>query len=442
MTVTRENPGGDYGYIPYGCAVPDDENVQADGCYASAGKEISYQGYVNWTEWMDPQPSKDAESEIESAYREYVAKEYLKVPVEGLDRLRSYCEQQNLQSVQEVIDFVVRDVQEGRTYSMDLEQVPADQDFAEYFFFDQKKGYCIHYATTATLMFRLLGVPARYVTGYVVTPEEFTEDGDGYTAQVPDTQAHAWVEVYRSGKGWIPVEVTPGYQENTGENDNQEVIGEESTLTPEPTAEQSREATPELTETPQPEQEEASLTPESENGQGTEEQETNTENGSGEQRPEGIGHAFLKLFVILLILVGLAGGSVGIVALRRKQILQERNSCFFQKDINRGICEISYAIYGIFQDAKEAGVLQEVPEQNDDREFARQTEKILPWMEEGTYTAIVELVERASFGPDPLTKKDRTRCYQFYESLEQQFWTQMPKQKRFWWKYMKAYKTS
>lgn len=52
VTVTRENPGGDYGYIPYGCAVPDDENVQADGCYASAGKEISYQGYVNWTEWM------------------------------------------------------------------------------------------------------------------------------------------------------------------------------------------------------------------------------------------------------------------------------------------------------------------------------------------------------------------------------------------------------
>lgn len=192
--------------------------MQADGCYASAGKEISYQGYVNWIEWMDPQPSKEAESEIESAYREYVAKEYLKVPVEGLDRLRAYCGQQDLQSVQEVIDFVVRDVQEGRTYSMDLEQVPAGQDFAEYFFFDQKKGYCIHYATTATLMFRLLGVPARYVTGYVVTPEDFTEDGDGYTAQIPDTQAHAWVEVYRAGKGWIPVEVTPGYQDSSDAN--------------------------------------------------------------------------------------------------------------------------------------------------------------------------------------------------------------------------------
>lgn len=50
-------------------------------------------------------------------------------------------------------------------------------------------------------MFRLLGVPARYVTGYVVTPEDFTEDGDGYTAQIPDTQTRAWVEVYRAGKG-------------------------------------------------------------------------------------------------------------------------------------------------------------------------------------------------------------------------------------------------
>lgn len=35
------------------------------------------------------------------------------------------------------------------------------------------------------------------------------------------------------------VEVTPGYQENSGGNENQEVTGEESTLTPEPTAEQS-----------------------------------------------------------------------------------------------------------------------------------------------------------------------------------------------------------
>ena len=206
-------------------------------------------------------------------------------------------------------------------------------------------------------MFRLLGVPARYVTGYVVTPEEFTEDGDGYTAQVPDTQAHAWVEVYRSGKGWIPVEVTPGYQENISGNENQEVPGEESTPTPEPTAEQTEETTPELTETPQPEQGEAAVTPQGENGSESAGTETNTDNSSGGSGLVGIGRALLKIFVLLLILVGLAGGSAGVVALHRKRILQERNRRFFQKNINRGICEISYAIYQILQDAKEAGVL-------------------------------------------------------------------------------------
>lgn len=140
----------------------------------------------------------------------------------------------------------------------------------------------------------------------------------------------------RSGKGWFPVEVTPGYQENTGGNDDQEVTGEESTLTPEPTAEQSQETTPELTETPQPEQEEASLTPESENGQGTEEQETNTENGSGEQRPEGIGHAFLKLFVILLILVGAGRRQCGYSGSSRKQILHEAKQLLFPERYQQG----------------------------------------------------------------------------------------------------------
>ena len=207
-------------------------------------------------------------------------------------------------------------------------------------------------------------------------------------------------------------------------------------------AEQPEEATPELTETPQPEQGGTTVTPEGEKGQGTSEQETNIENGSGGQKLAGIGRVLLKIFVVLLMLAGLAGGSAGMVVLHRKRVLQERNRRFFQKNINRGICEISYAIYQILQDAKEAGVLQEIPDQKDDRKFARQTEKNLPWMEEGAYTAIVELAERATFGPDRLTKQERAQCYQFYESLEQQLWTQMPKQKRFWWKYMKAYQTS
>lgn len=443
VTVTREHPGGDYGYVPYGFEIPDDENVQGDRGYASAEKEVTYKGYVNWTEWMDPQPSTEAESEIESVYQKFAADEYLKVPVKGLDRLRAYCDQQNLQSVQEVIDFVVRDVQEGRTYSMDLEPVPADKDFAEYFFFDQKKGYCIHYATTATLMFRMLGVPARYVTGYVITPEAFVADENGYTAQVPDTQAHAWVEVYRSGKGWIPVEVTPGYEENNIESG----ISTDTEDTAVPSPQQQEQITPEP-DTESQTTPEVTTSPGNENMQETGNTEEGTAAGqnASDESLEGkkitVIHGILKIFWYLLIVGGIGGCGFGVLILRRKQMLQKKEYSFFQKNINEGICEISYGIYQMLMDAKEAGALPEIKECIRDREFACQIEKQVPWMEEGEYRKIIEIVERASFGPDQLTAENRRQCYQLYRQLEKWLWTRVPKKKRFWWKYMKGYENS
>ena len=56
----------------------------------------------------------------------------------------------------------------------------------------------------------MYGIPARYVTGYSVLPDMLRTDPQmGYTAQVPDSRAHAWVEVYTQSAGWIPVEVNP-----------------------------------------------------------------------------------------------------------------------------------------------------------------------------------------------------------------------------------------
>ncbi|MFQ7301450.1 MAG: transglutaminase-like domain-containing protein, partial [Beduini sp.] len=52
---------------------------------------------------------------------------------------------------------------------------------------------------------RALDIPARYVEGYTLNSQDFT---DG-TALVRDNQAHAWVEVYFQNFGWIPFDVTP-----------------------------------------------------------------------------------------------------------------------------------------------------------------------------------------------------------------------------------------
>ncbi|TMG11228.1 MAG: transglutaminase domain-containing protein, partial [Chloroflexi bacterium] len=61
-------------------------------------------------------------------------------------------------------------------------------------------------ATAETLMLRSLGIPARLATGYG------TGDYDPLLNQavVREHDAHAWVEVWFSGHGWVPVDPTPG----------------------------------------------------------------------------------------------------------------------------------------------------------------------------------------------------------------------------------------
>jgi len=70
-----------------------------------------------------------------------------------------------------------------------------------------KTGYCVQYAWAMTVLTRLLGIPARFVTGYTAG----TVTSGGYH-EVKNTDAHAWTEVYFPGFGWIRFEPTPGGQ--------------------------------------------------------------------------------------------------------------------------------------------------------------------------------------------------------------------------------------
>lgn len=84
--------------------------------------------------------------------------------------------------------------------------VPAqDEDFVVHFLSDGgRRGYCVHFATAAVALLRAAGIPARYAEGYAVPV-----DSDGGWVNVPDRNAHAWVEIYWGGTGWLPFEVTP-----------------------------------------------------------------------------------------------------------------------------------------------------------------------------------------------------------------------------------------
>ena len=119
------------------------------------------------------------------------------------------------------------------SYSLSLEPFSQSIPLSQELLYEQKRGFCIHFATVGTQLFRMYGIPARYVTGYSVLPDMLRTDPQmGYTAQVPDSRAHAWVEVYTQSAGWIPVEVTPSARlpqtEETNETVPQDMPEEET----------------------------------------------------------------------------------------------------------------------------------------------------------------------------------------------------------------------
>jgi transglutaminase-like putative cysteine protease len=75
-----------------------------------------------------------------------------------------------------------------------------------------KAGYCQHFAGAMTLMLRSLGIPARVAVGF--TSGRYDRRRGKW--RVTDHDAHAWVEVWFDGYGWIPFDPTPGRGRLTG----------------------------------------------------------------------------------------------------------------------------------------------------------------------------------------------------------------------------------
>ena len=114
--------------------------------------------------------------------------------------------------VRNVIDYIIDEMECKYTITPDLTGVDPTLDGVENFLRNTKEGYCVQFASAVTLILRELGVPARYVEGYIGNNlEKISRDDFVYGAYVRDYQAHAWVEVWFDGVGWIQYETTPQY---------------------------------------------------------------------------------------------------------------------------------------------------------------------------------------------------------------------------------------
>ncbi|MBU4214852.1 MAG: DUF3488 and transglutaminase-like domain-containing protein [Actinobacteria bacterium] len=87
------------------------------------------------------------------------------------------------------------------------EQIPpAASDDAVWDFLQDKRGYCVQFATAMVVMARSLGLPARLAVGFLPGTDQ-----DG-TVTVTGRQAHAWPEIWFDESGWVRFEPTPAVQ--------------------------------------------------------------------------------------------------------------------------------------------------------------------------------------------------------------------------------------
>ncbi|MDH4555473.1 DUF3488 domain-containing protein [Pseudomonas sp. BN417] len=149
------------------------------------------------TSW--PQALREPQGNPESLRRA------LQLPPEGDPRTRAWANELKHRHAapQQLVDAVLQHFNR-QPYVYTLRPPPLGADNIDAFLFDTRRGFCAHYAGAMTFVLRAAGIPARVVAGY--------QGGElnpaGNYLLVHQFDAHAWVEYWRPGRGWVSVDPT------------------------------------------------------------------------------------------------------------------------------------------------------------------------------------------------------------------------------------------
>lgn len=155
--------------------------------------------------WDDRALSYDGGNDrFEQNYRNYVYDNYLNIDPQTLSYMQTIIDREGFSSSDaDIIDRVAEYIQGSASYNLHFDPALEESDnIAIAFLEEYQEGVCRHFATAATLLYRSLGIPARFTVGVLA------ETRENEWVEVNALQAHAWVEVYQNGIGWINVEVT------------------------------------------------------------------------------------------------------------------------------------------------------------------------------------------------------------------------------------------
>lgn len=217
-----------YAYVPYEIGSFDQEVLSWYGAYFTAGnvgsmKHYSYKAGDNLvSKWTDVAARFQLQSEkaqeddeaylvAESYYNEFVYEHYTYLS-ETEKALLAPCVQGEAADVKTAIEKVRAYLDETMVYTENPALASAETEDMLEAFLTEHKGYDVHYATAATLLFRAYGIPARYVEGYLVTKEDVRGAKQGEPFEIPRANIHAWTEVYIDGVGFVPIETCENYR--------------------------------------------------------------------------------------------------------------------------------------------------------------------------------------------------------------------------------------
>lgn len=223
MEVEKVDHRDRYEYHPYYTAVatPDELEKEVDYVYDPDTDQTNV--VITYTYYPDVDRTIDVDGEVSDVY--------LDVPQSCRAAVAGVCEEAGFAGTEEEIAAqVVEFFRDNYSYTLRPGYYFGDPDYITHFLLESKRGYCAHFASAGTMLLRQMGIHARYVEGYafsyysVVETGELVEEAeyddyyDGYAPlgetaliemEIPDAYAHAWVEIYVDGRGWIVVDPTP-----------------------------------------------------------------------------------------------------------------------------------------------------------------------------------------------------------------------------------------
>lgn len=362
-----------------------------------------YESYVEQTYLQVPEELKNqllstlTEAKTEWGFDDDLQEEW----IEGLGIFTDNSETREWKKMVSALLLVKQYLSKNTSYTLTPGAVPEGEDFVTHFLYQNKKGFCTHYATTAALMLRSLGIPARYVEGYMAGSMNLKlgkYEKDYLSVELTDENAHAWVEIYIHDFGWVPVEMTPGYSEGFELKD---IIKEEE--------ERTDSSTTEPTKAPQ------------------------TTSSPSQTSPTKITLPMMKkiktilqsIIFIILVVFGVWLRRFILCQYRKKKEMQrDFNACitFIYKEINRILC--------IKKHKNKEETLRDW--------IQKEKEEMIEGISERQWEQLLEISNRCAFSNKPPFLDDVEKSREIYHLLQKNSYKSSRKIKKIFYRYIKV----